>query len=195
MLTNGLRADGSFKLADLLNEKAVFIEDVRNNWKMFRSEDLPEVNVLALVYFAASMFWRMSVYPWNDDGTYPVKLGKYEEQFRQYLLGERAFPNNAYLWVMVRQGGELDKFVHSPISEKRDGLWVHRFPMPGFVFSMCVGSQVPAPVQTACIVHGQEKPIIMGSALEPILFRLAVKMYEEASKQQVTGKQNLKALT
>jgi len=59
---------------------------------------IPEINVNAISYFAASMFWRGSIHPWNEDGTYPVSLGPFQEQFRQYLMELQPFPKDCALW-------------------------------------------------------------------------------------------------
>src|SRR5438105_778818 len=43
----------------------------------------PPAQLSALCYFAASIFWRGSIYDWNSSS--PVTLGPFEESFRVHL--------------------------------------------------------------------------------------------------------------
>jgi hypothetical protein len=77
------------------------------------------------------MFWRGAVYAWNDDGSIPVRLGPFQEQFRQYLLGLKAFPQDCSLLVMVREEKDINRLTYEPIGNRKGKFHVYRFPMPG----------------------------------------------------------------
>ncbi len=89
---------------------------------------MPEVNIPALTYFAASIFWRGSIHPWKSDGTRPVPLGPYEEPLRQYLLGEADFPEEMTLSVVVRMPSEISHFTYEPLGEWRGLLFGRKVP-------------------------------------------------------------------
>ena len=94
VLKHFLKADGTFKLQDILSRRAPFAAVA----------DIKEINPAALSYFAASIFWRGSIHPWNTDSTVPIPLGKYAEPFRRFLMGEQQFPVEAALFLAVRDG-------------------------------------------------------------------------------------------
>jgi hypothetical protein len=173
---NGLKADGSFKLASMLAATIPDISDSKStSTKLYYAAGIPEINIAALTYFAASMFWRASIYPWTSDKRIPVKLGTYDEAFRLYLLGLAAFPESAALWVIVREKSEIDRLTHEPISEKINSVYNHRFSMPGFHFQLFVGKNIPDIYRKYCFVAGERNPLIVSGIVEPHLLKEAVK--------------------
>ena len=134
--------------------------------RIFTSDQVDPTTRDALAYFAASMFWRGSVYPWAGNGSYPVKLGRYEEAFRQYLRGESGFPTDAVLSVTVREPSMIWKHTHNPITVRVDGALIHKFVMPGFVFHLYVGQRLDNWLREVCFVRGVERPLVVGTHLE-----------------------------
>ena len=90
VLGHCLQVDGSFPLASILSSKPPYISSKET--KVYNASLIGEIDVPALVYFATSIFWRGSIYGWNGDGSMPVSLGPFQEQFRKYLLRLDAFP-------------------------------------------------------------------------------------------------------
>ena len=111
--------------------------------RIYFTSAIPEVNKEALMYFAASMFWRAAIYPWKSDGTYPVRLGPYEDAYRRYLLGEADFPTNSTLSVILRKKSVISHLSFEPVGGRIGGAHVHRFPMPGLAFMLYVGNEIP----------------------------------------------------
>jgi hypothetical protein len=60
------------------------VASVTNVTKIYFASKVPEIDVYALAYFAASIFWRGSIHPWNDDGSVPVDLGPFQDT--KYLV-------------------------------------------------------------------------------------------------------------
>lgn len=108
VLRNCLQRDGSFPLASALARRSPDISSVVSPTKVYYASRISEVDVSALAYFAASIFWRGSIYPWNSDGTTPVKLGPIQERFRRYLKGDEAFPRDCAMIAVVREPNEID---------------------------------------------------------------------------------------
>jgi hypothetical protein len=156
-----LRNDGSFALAAILSSRVpAACNPAISSTKIYHAAQIPEINISALTYFAASMFWRGSVYPWKRDGTCPVPLGPYQEPLRQFLLGVAEFPRDITLNVVVREPSTIRHLTHEPLGEWRGDLFVSKFPMPGLAFSLNAGKSLPSAMHNACIVRGiLEQPI------------------------------------
>jgi hypothetical protein len=120
----------------------------------------------ALVYFAASMVWRGSVFPWNEDGSYPVRLGRYAEELRLFLMDEKPFPEEASLAVTVRAPSIIWKHTHAPVTKKQDGAFVHHFVIPGFGFSLYTGWNLPEWAGALDLVHDPRGPVFVGIFIE-----------------------------
>lgn len=184
VLTNGLKADGAFILKAALDSRRPDVWNPTQQSKVFFTSNFPEVNIPALSYFAASLFWRFSVHPWKTDGGYSVKLGPFEEDFRRYLLGEQPFPEHAALWVVVREGGAISHLTHTPITSRFEDMHVHRFPMPGFAFMLYAGRNLSEQYRNYCIVRGLGNPLFQTSLIEPHLLQEGVRMASRANRDQ-----------
>jgi hypothetical protein len=119
VLAHCLHKDRSFLLAAILASRTPDISSDKTTTRLFYAAKIPEIDISALAYFATSIFWRGSIHPWNDDGSIPVMLGPFQEQFRQYLLGLLPFPKDCSLSVVVREGKEIDRLTYAPIVQTR----------------------------------------------------------------------------
>lgn len=164
-----LKADGTFKMRSILSSYKPSIFTANSETKVFYANEIPEIDIAALAYFASSVFWRGSIHEWNEDRTIPVKLGPYGEKFRQYLLGEQEFPKNCYLLIAVREGGDKPGITYPPFG-KRDGhIHYYNFPIPGFAFTLIIGKAVSLIHRELCFVTQSTHPIIYTSVLENML--------------------------
>lgn len=179
-LKHCLRKDGTFLLRSILSARTPNISAPPNPTKIYYASGIPEINIEALSYFAASIFWRGSIHPWNDDGSIPVNLGPFQEQFRRYLMGQQAFPKDASLWVVVREGKEIDRLTYAPIGSRQGNFHAYKFPMPGLAFSMAVSKNIPANHRERCLVHGPRNPIIVTTLIDKLLVDEAVKMHQKS---------------
>src|SRR5208282_5593591 len=169
VLSHCLQKDTSFPLQATLVSRNPDLTAPPNPTKLYRADQIPEINISALAYFAASVFWRGSIYPWNDNGSIPVELGPFREPFRQYLMEEKPFPNDACLWLVVREGKYIDRLTYAPLGARQDKLHVYKFPMPGLAFTLIVSKNTPIGHREKCFVHGPGNPIIVTSLLEGLL--------------------------
>lgn len=182
VLSNCLQEDGSFPLASILATRSPGMSANDNPTRVYYASSIPEINIAALAFFAASIFWRGSVFSWNADGSVPVRLGPFQEQFRLYLLGLKAFPEDSSLWVAVRKGKETDRLTHPPISNRMEKFHVHKFPMPGLVFTLVIGKHIPDNCRTLCLVRGLGNPIFVTTIIEKFIMDTAVKILGEKTK-------------
>jgi hypothetical protein len=158
VLKHCLLKDGGFPLASFLASRTPDLSAPPNPTRIYYASGIPEINIPALAYFAASIFWRASIHPWNDEGSIPVGLGPFQEQFRQYLMGLQVFPKNCSLWVAVREGKEIGRLTYSPIGERRGSFHVYKFPMPGLAFTLVVSKNIPSNYREGVLFTVSEVP-------------------------------------
>lgn len=73
-----------------------------------------------------------------------ITLGTaYQEQFRLYLLGKAAFPQNARIVVHVSSEAQPDLMTTVfPCTTRVDGVRCHKFYIPGLLFILFLGKDV-----------------------------------------------------
>jgi hypothetical protein len=128
VLAHCLKKDGAFPLASILAGRSPALASDETTTRIYHAFGIPEINVNAISYFAASMFWRGSIHPWNEDGTYPVSLGPSQSLFYQ-LPGQRSWPvleidrwgGQSNPWIKPVQGSSLDLFLATSKQPLIDG--------------------------------------------------------------------------
>ncbi len=118
---------------------------------VYEVEELLGSHVDEYLYFAASVFWRASAWPWERDRPRkPFSLGgEYEEEFRLYLLGSADFPRNGrlvvHVWNDTISADAATGYVTlAPCTSRtEDGERRHKFCIPGITFVLFLGSRVP----------------------------------------------------
>lgn len=180
VLAHCLKKDGNFPLASILSSRAPDVSSPGKPTRIYFAAGIPAIDVPAIAYFAASVFWRGSIYGWNTDGSVPVKLGPFQEQFRSYLMGSASFPSDSRLWVAVREGGRVDRLTYPPYGSRVDKVRVYKFPMPGLAFTLIVSRNIPAAYREMCFVYGPRNPIIVTPVVEQFIWSDAVKLYRKA---------------
>jgi hypothetical protein len=151
---------------------------------VFHAEQIPQISIPALAYFAASIFWRGAIHPWVENTICPVKFGPYEESFRRYLNGESEFPHNAYLQVAVMKGrGQYDRYTSEPCGQRKDFGHMFKFTLGGMSFRLQVGKNVPDFLRRLCFVRGPGNTIISTTLLD--------KWIEEEAVRKITSSPRL----
>lgn len=94
--------DGTFPLLEMLTNAPSRIPG--RAWTIYTIRETPNIDRERLAYFAMSVFWRASVHSLKmaNGETTSICLGKkYDEEIRQYLLGDISIPPNTSLIVSV----------------------------------------------------------------------------------------------
>lgn len=177
VLAHCLRKDGTFPLASLQSSRIPDVFSPGNPTKIYCAAGIPEIDISALTYFAASIFWRGSIHGWNTDDSVPVKLGPFQEQFRAYLMGLAPFPKDSRLWIALREGEKFDRLTYPPYGGRVDTFRVYKFPMPGLAFTLMVSKNIPLSYKDMCFVRGPGNPIIVTPVVEQFILRDALKLY------------------
>jgi len=125
---------------------------------VFPGKSIPQIEVGQLVYFATSVFWRASVYPWKvRNETIHIELGtRYEEEFRQYLIGAADFPGNAVMWVSVSPSSEPLGAFALPYGGREGVLHHYRLVIPGVLFDLFLGNKVAPFMRRLCTFRSPE---------------------------------------
>jgi hypothetical protein len=170
---HGMKNDGSFPLADVLRRSKPSVGALAEHTRLYESVLISEINAAAITHFAMGIFWKASIHGWNTDGTIPVNLGRYDDEFRRFILGEADFPKDAVLAVMVREGGVIDRLTHTPAGVAGAQVSTYQFPIPGFSFVLTIGTNIPERTSQYCFVRGLGRPIVTTIAVEQFLFQQA----------------------
>lgn len=182
VLARCLQADGSFPLAALLASRSPDVSLPSTPTKVYYAAGISEINIAAMTYFAASIFWRGAVHPWKSDRTVPVPLGPlFENQLRRYLMGLQPFPKDCFsLWVLVREGKEIDGLTYTPAGNRIGKFHSYRFPMPGLCFMLYVGKNIPDYISEKCFASGSGNPLVVTRVVESLLFKEGVALWNRS---------------
>lgn len=135
---------------------------------------IPNINADALAYFAASVFWRGAARNWHVQRQHlmATSLGvAYQEQFRQFLLGQSAFPTLAVMVVVVSRNPEPAFATMFPIGFRQDGYFRHCFHVPGIAFHIFLGRQIPAHFPKLCLIHSPQRMIYSSNMIDELVLR------------------------
>jgi hypothetical protein len=122
----------------------------------------PAVGILTekLAYFAISMLWRNVAYPWksHDGKITTADIGPLQEECRRYLLGQIAFPQNVWVFVVVCSDEVSQHSAHA-LAEMETPFTTYSFLTCGLFFGILVGPDVPQEERNRCCVTSALKPI------------------------------------
>lgn len=169
VIRHAYRGGQEFLLRDLVR-RGMLLDDGKSG-KIYATRTVSEINQAALIYFAASIFWRSSVHSWRYEGREldRVRLGSYQEEFRQFLLGDSLFPSTAALVVWVSEYEKPSRAITTPHTRRVEDFYLHSFDIPGIRFDLFVGKTIPDFVRRICIVKDEERPIFLSELPDDVL--------------------------
>jgi hypothetical protein len=168
-----VKSKQGFPLQEMLRASNATHPKVTMNTAGYSVIDSPAIDRNKLAYFAASVFWRAAVHTWrNDDGTtFRNRLGKYEEPFRQYLLGA-AFPENAVLTVFACSDRNSQETFFMPAFRRVEEHFGHGFNCRGIHFVMNVGKIIPKEIRRFGMVGHEEQLILVTDCFAHEMWRI-----------------------
>lgn len=172
------RRNGRFPLRELLQKASPIWP--KKTLLVYAGRDIHGLKLEQLVYFAASVFWRASVSSWTSMGvTVNVDLGsRYQEEFRQYLLGTAPFPSNATMWVTVSPAPNPLPVTFAPCRVGTSTGYFHfTLPIPGIVFDLFVGGSIPPLIRRTCALRSNEGFIFLTNINDAPLLDAVVKRF------------------
>ena len=189
VVTQCAQRSGQFKLRELLRAASPLDVDDVKGAEIYDVQPVLDGNVEQYLYFAASIFWRASAHSWKmgNKEVGRIRLGEeYQEQFRLYLLGEATFPQNARIYVHVSRETQVPLTAASvPTTFRMGKTHRHKFYIPGVLFILFLGSDVPSRFDTLAL-NGSKRSIMWICPWQnDSLFRGILKRIAEATP---TGK-------
>jgi len=131
-------------------------------WIRYSCSKVPEIQVQSLVHFAVGVFWKASVHCWRTLGRkVQIALGPYEEDARQFLLGQRAFPDSFSLTISATPLDLPSLACFAPFGGREANYHNFLFFILGITFVLWTGRSHPAGVRTDCLVKNPNHPIIV----------------------------------
>ena len=130
---------------------------------VYRASEIRGIDISALIYFAASMFWRAAVHNWSGRSSEPaIDLGPYGEQLRTFLMGTTEFLKNCMLVVVLppNEGQQIKHMAH-PLPTRRQDFHSYSMPFLGIQFALFVGKRIPSEWREADFVRGDGNPILV----------------------------------
>jgi hypothetical protein len=116
------------------------------------------------IYFALSIIWRAAAANWHFDGK-PLErltLGAYEERIRRYLLGEEPVPTDARIVIQVLDSDRLGASSAFPYSSRVNGVFRHKFSIPGEFFILFLGKGAPLHCDTVALNSSAGPRLFLG---------------------------------
>lgn len=171
----------SFPLYDLLKRQSPdFAED---GLEVYFAAKNPEIREDKLAHFALGIFWKASVHPWRGDTREPrIELGPYSEHLRRWLKGDEPLSEFIVLTMSVSVPLRVQITFSDPYEgENLDG---HSYVMhvPGILFMMHVGKNLPSETRAACLWHSDSHPIMVSDKLTDQVEQIYVKSFVAARK-------------
>jgi hypothetical protein len=161
-----------FRLASLLD--SAIPPAVYPRMRIYHAAMIPGLNVTALTYFAASMFWRASVHRWEIARSKfrGIELGPYEEQLREYLMSESPFPDSCALLVSVPENVKIIAGLSlTPYGGRKGTHHAYKLVVLGVGFHLLIGRQIPRGLRAMCLVRGVGNPICRTDMLEQAIMQ------------------------
>jgi hypothetical protein len=182
------RQAGRFELRERLIRSPVIARS--DHWTLHDAGASGEIDIEPYLYFAASIFWRSAARTWQFQGhqTRRLELGGYREEFRQYLLALTPFPEHARLFVHVATEDPVLISATVPSSERVDGVWRHKFCVPGITFTCFVDRQVGTAHDTGALNGRLGRWMWLSPFKEDALFRGAVAALRELADRGAAGR-------
>jgi hypothetical protein len=124
----------------------------------------PDVDVAALVYFGASVFWRSAAHTWRFGATQTtIELGPYEDELRTWLLEQRSFPEHLVMWISSGIRNSPPLMACTPFLFNKTDHYQYRFNIPGVIFDLFAGGQIPAVARRMCSLRSPERFVYITS--------------------------------
>jgi hypothetical protein len=151
----------AFPLRDMVIASQAIVDEP--DFKAFSCSAIPGFQTDNVVHLALGIFWKAAAYSWKIlGGRLPrLELGLYEEPLRQFVLGNKQFPEDVCLVIYLDSSTPPLIATTPPRRFRRDDFHLHSFYMNGMQCCLCVGKQAPVEFREACIATGPGHPIFL----------------------------------
>ncbi len=175
--------DKKFPLLDIIEKVPPDIID--GELRGYAVSHNPEIEVDKLIHFAMGVFWKASVHSWRGDRKEPlIELGPYGEKVRMFLHGETPFPEHMGLVLGVLPREKAMISFNQPYRGSAEGCHNFLFYIPGILFALSVGKQLPWEMPSICFASNSAHPILVGDFSQDLMgiFRWAAAKAHKSKK-------------
>ena len=119
------------------------------------------IDVEKLAYYGLSVLWRSAVHPWRTLGeqTTTVKLGAHNEEIREYLAGDIAFPNDIAVVITVCRDLGSQHLAFTPSWYGKEDVSKYAILVRGIYFRVLLGAD--AQYFGVCCMHSPLKNLFV----------------------------------
>jgi hypothetical protein len=154
------RMDAGFELYDLLRECPP--DEIEDGAAIYAAARNAKIDAAKISHFAMGIFWKSSVHSWRGREREPlIELGKYGEEARLFLTGEKPFSEHMALTVCVVPPPVKAFAFTNPYPCDVKGLHTFVFFVPGIMFLLSVGRVIPDELKRICIESNALRPVVM----------------------------------
>jgi hypothetical protein len=166
-----------FPLYDIVHREAPIDKDT--DGETFAARTNSDIDVQSISHFALGIFWKASIHPWQFG---QINLGPYVETIRTWLRGETTFPKNVALNVILSRPAAAQIIMNPPYQTTSTGFHTYLFHVPGVLFRLSVGKQIPTVEKTLCFYSSAEHFIIVSDTVTNKILHSNAQSFKESQK-------------
>jgi hypothetical protein len=169
--------DRRFPLYEIVRQRAPLYAD----WdrEIFAACANPDIDVQSISHFALGIFWKASIHPWQFG---EISLGPYSEAIRTWLRGETGFPKNVALNVILSRPVAAQIIMNPPYETTATACHTYLFHVPGVLFRLSVGKQIPQEEKTLCFYSSAEHFIIVSDTITKKILHANAQNFRDSKK-------------
>jgi len=179
--------DRTFPLYDLLYKQAPVDTDADGD--IFAAGSNSDIDIQKISHFALGVFWKASLYPWEFG---EISLGPYSETIRTWLRGETAFPQMIALNVILSRPSAAQIILNPPYKTTEQPCHTYLFHVPGVLFRLSVGKQIPVPEKMLCFYSSTEHFVVVSDTVTKKVLHANAKNFNESTKTKSYDKARAK---
>jgi hypothetical protein len=166
-----------FPLYDILHRQPPI--DTDPDGETFSAQTNPDIDVQRISHFALGIFWKASIHSWPFG---QISLGPYREAIRTWLRGEAGFPQNIALNVIMSRPAAAQIIMNPPYETTAMGFHTYLFHVPGILFRLSVGKQIPTPEKSLCFYESPEHFIVVSDMVTKKILHANAENFKESKK-------------
>ena len=149
----------------------------------YDASQIPGIEIEKLVYFGPSVIWRATTRSWRIQKEHYNQLpieSKYQEELRQYLLGNASFPESAASVVYVSPSRIPPLSAGYPECHQEESHANYRFYVAGLWFLLLLGEELSDDSRKMCILRSPVHPLCLYAGGDALVHAIEYNLYLES---------------
>lgn len=174
-------AKDGFPLYDLLMKGPAAFQDSMGG--VYYAAENPHIDVKKLTHFAMGIFWKGAVHTWLvGRDKIKIELGPYAEPTRLWLRGERPFPSNVNLTLLMARPENTLVVLTGPTKQSTKRWHSFSLQVPGLLFTLHVGRVMDSEIKSCCLYEDAGHPIFVSDDVMGAVWKWMAKNFRESRK-------------